>query len=133
MVDEETGEEKKRLINRMRWKGYGPISVAYADKNVGVELIMPQPIDAMALQIPDKASATVEEQRNLADKKILTRLEEAGFMALTALDIPNPFLCRAALPRTSSMDAGSNLQPIRTHGSARYHHVRCLDYNKVGA
>ena len=34
VVDEETGEETKRLINRMRWKGLGPISVAYTEKNV---------------------------------------------------------------------------------------------------
>jgi general transcription factor 3C polypeptide 5 (transcription factor C subunit 1) len=30
-VDEETGEERKRLINRMRWKGYGPASIMFAD------------------------------------------------------------------------------------------------------
>lgn len=34
-LDESTGEEKKRLINRMRWKGYGPASVYYTDKDVG--------------------------------------------------------------------------------------------------
>ncbi|RPD61992.1 hypothetical protein L226DRAFT_463601 [Lentinus tigrinus ALCF2SS1-7] len=59
VVDDETGIEQKRLINRMRWKGFGPISVSYAEKNV-----------------PDKPSAAVEEQRGQADKKILKRLEE---------------------------------------------------------
>lgn len=34
VVDEETGEEKKRLINRMRWKGYGPISISFFDPGV---------------------------------------------------------------------------------------------------
>ena len=33
-VDEETGEERKRLINRMRWKGYGPASIMFADAQV---------------------------------------------------------------------------------------------------
>ena len=33
-LDEETGEEKKRMINRMRWKGYGPASIMFADENV---------------------------------------------------------------------------------------------------
>jgi len=33
-VDEETGEERKRLINRMRWKGYGPASIMFTDANV---------------------------------------------------------------------------------------------------
>ncbi|CDO74112.1 hypothetical protein BN946_scf185043.g162 [Trametes cinnabarina] len=59
VVDEETGKEKKRLINRMRWKGFGPIAISYADKGV-----------------PDKPSAAVEEQRSQADKRILKRLEE---------------------------------------------------------
>ncbi|KAH9918126.1 RNA polymerase III transcription factor IIIC subunit-domain-containing protein [Fomitopsis serialis] len=59
VVDEETGEEKKRLINRMRWKGYGPISISFSDTGV-----------------PDKPSAPVEEQRANADRKILKRLQE---------------------------------------------------------
>ena len=33
-LDEETGEEKIRMINRMRWKGYGPASIMFADENV---------------------------------------------------------------------------------------------------
>jgi hypothetical protein len=36
-VDEETGEEKKRLINRMRWKGYGPASIMFTDPMVHSE------------------------------------------------------------------------------------------------
>ncbi len=38
VVDEDTGEEKKRLINRMRWKGFGPIAVSYTEKNVRVTI-----------------------------------------------------------------------------------------------
>ena len=34
VVDEKTGEEKKRLINKARWKGYGPTSVSFAEKGV---------------------------------------------------------------------------------------------------
>ncbi|GBE79154.1 hypothetical protein SCP_0203510 [Sparassis crispa] len=59
VVDEETGEEKKRLINRTRWKGYGPISILFSDKTV-----------------PDKPPATVEEKRKEADPKLLKKLEE---------------------------------------------------------
>lgn len=40
VVDEETGEEKKRLINRMRWKGFGPIAISYADKTVGLLVLV---------------------------------------------------------------------------------------------
>ncbi|KAG6911660.1 hypothetical protein DXG01_007910 [Tephrocybe rancida] len=58
-VDETTGEEKKRLINRMRWKGYGPASIMFSDTVV-----------------PDKPPQVVEEGRNLIDKKILKKLEE---------------------------------------------------------
>ncbi|THH32364.1 hypothetical protein EUX98_g1804 [Antrodiella citrinella] len=49
-VDETTGEEKKRYINRMRWKGYGPV--------------------------PTKPTTSVEEQRSHADQKLLKRLQE---------------------------------------------------------
>jgi len=35
VVDENTGEEKERLINKGRWKGYGPTSVSFAEKGVG--------------------------------------------------------------------------------------------------
>ena len=34
-VDETTGEEKERLINKGRWKGFGPTSVSFAEKGVG--------------------------------------------------------------------------------------------------
>ena len=37
-LDEETGEEKKRMINRMRWKGYGPASIMFSDENVKQEM-----------------------------------------------------------------------------------------------
>lgn len=33
-VDEKTGEEKTRLINRMRWKGLSPVSISYHDEGV---------------------------------------------------------------------------------------------------
>ncbi|THH00418.1 hypothetical protein EW026_g2132 [Hermanssonia centrifuga] len=59
VVDEATGEEKKRLINRMRWKGFGPIAINFSDKGV-----------------PDKPSQVIEEQRSQADQKVLKRLEE---------------------------------------------------------
>ncbi len=39
VVDEATGEEKKRLINRMRWKGFGPIAINFSDKGVNIALI----------------------------------------------------------------------------------------------
>jgi len=35
VVDEKTGEEKERLINKGRWKGYGPTSVSFSEKGVG--------------------------------------------------------------------------------------------------
>jgi general transcription factor 3C polypeptide 5 (transcription factor C subunit 1) len=41
VVDEETGEEKKRMINRMRWKGYGPAAIMFTDTEVLLMLIGP--------------------------------------------------------------------------------------------
>lgn len=34
-TNEGTGEERKRLINKGRWKGYGPATVSFGDLNVG--------------------------------------------------------------------------------------------------
>ncbi|KAK0206225.1 RNA polymerase III transcription factor IIIC subunit-domain-containing protein [Desarmillaria ectypa] len=58
-VDEETGEEKKRLINRMRWKGYGPATISFNDTTV-----------------PDKPPQNVETVRAQVDQRILKKLEE---------------------------------------------------------
>ncbi|KAF8916834.1 RNA polymerase III transcription factor IIIC subunit-domain-containing protein [Mucidula mucida] len=58
-VDEETGEEKKRLINRMRWKGYGPATISFTDATV-----------------PTKPPAVVESARDQVDEKLVKRLEE---------------------------------------------------------
>lgn len=61
VVDEETGEEKRRLINRTRWKGFGPIAINFSEKGV-----------------PDKPADNIEEQRPQADRKLLQRLQEAS-------------------------------------------------------
>ncbi|KAF9470465.1 hypothetical protein BDN70DRAFT_821342 [Pholiota conissans] len=58
-IDEETGEERKRMINRMRWKGYGPASIMFADAHV-----------------PDRPPPAVEEGRNQVSEAILKKLEE---------------------------------------------------------
>ncbi|GLB33609.1 putative RNA polymerase III transcription factor (TF)IIIC subunit [Lyophyllum shimeji] len=58
-IDPETGEERKRLINRMRWKGYGPASIMFTDATV-----------------PDKPPQVVEEGRHLIDQNILKKLED---------------------------------------------------------
>ncbi|KAG2013884.1 hypothetical protein CC2G_010749 [Coprinopsis cinerea AmutBmut pab1-1] len=58
-VDEETGEERKRLINKMRWKGYGPASIMFADN-----------------QVPTKPPDAVEKARDQANPKLLERLNE---------------------------------------------------------
>ncbi|KAI9467269.1 RNA polymerase III transcription factor IIIC subunit-domain-containing protein [Lactarius psammicola] len=59
VVDEKTGEEKKRLINKARWKGYGPTSVSFAEKGV-----------------PTKPPSNVEEVRNQYDQTLVRQLEE---------------------------------------------------------
>ncbi|KAI6164704.1 RNA polymerase III transcription factor IIIC subunit-domain-containing protein [Pisolithus thermaeus] len=33
-ADEDTGQERKRLINKGRWKGYGPATISFGDSNV---------------------------------------------------------------------------------------------------
>jgi general transcription factor 3C polypeptide 5 (transcription factor C subunit 1) len=39
VIDEKTGEEKKRLINKSRWKGFGPTSVSFNEKGVSRPLL----------------------------------------------------------------------------------------------
>ena len=36
IVDEVTGVEKKRYVNKDRWKGYGPVTAMYTDSGVGL-------------------------------------------------------------------------------------------------
>jgi len=36
VVDETTGVEKKRFVNKDRWKGYGPVTAMYSDSGVGL-------------------------------------------------------------------------------------------------
>ncbi|TFK43137.1 RNA polymerase III transcription factor IIIC subunit-domain-containing protein [Crucibulum laeve] len=57
-VDEETGEERKRLINRMRWKGYGPAAIMFND-----------------VHVPEKPPQAVEEGRSQINETILKKLE----------------------------------------------------------
>ncbi|KAJ7047575.1 RNA polymerase III transcription factor IIIC subunit-domain-containing protein [Mycena alexandri] len=79
-VNEETGEEKKRLINKMRWKGYGPISISFSER-----------------QVPDKPAQNVQDARtqvsdilynkiiaHFAERPIWTR--SALFNQLTAIE-----------------------------------------------
>ncbi|KAJ7431284.1 RNA polymerase III transcription factor IIIC subunit-domain-containing protein [Mycena galericulata] len=56
-VNEETGEEKKRLINKMRWKGYGPLSISFSER-----------------QVPDKPAQNVQEARNTINDVLYNKL-----------------------------------------------------------
>lgn len=58
-IDEETGEERKRLINKMRWKGYGPASIMFSENLV-----------------PQKPPDAVEKGRDQANPRLLERLRE---------------------------------------------------------
>ncbi|KAK0191277.1 RNA polymerase III transcription factor IIIC subunit-domain-containing protein [Armillaria mellea] len=51
-IDEETGEEKKRLINRMRWKGYGPATISFSDTTVPSN--PPQNVEAVRAQVDQR-------------------------------------------------------------------------------
>ncbi|EIN10874.1 hypothetical protein PUNSTDRAFT_119730 [Punctularia strigosozonata HHB-11173 SS5] len=57
-VNDETGEEKSRLINQMRWKGLGPTSISFSDAD-----------------IPLHPPVTAEERRAQVNLHLLKRLE----------------------------------------------------------
>ncbi|KAJ7086691.1 RNA polymerase III transcription factor IIIC subunit-domain-containing protein [Mycena epipterygia] len=58
-VDEETGEEKKRLINKMRWRGYGPLSILFSER-----------------QVPDKPAQNVQDARTQVSDILYNKLQE---------------------------------------------------------
>ncbi|EGO01771.1 hypothetical protein SERLA73DRAFT_177265 [Serpula lacrymans var. lacrymans S7.3] len=59
VVDDETGEEKKRLINKSRWRGYGPATIMFVDQ-----------------AIPDGPPSSVLAARDQMDQSILKSLQE---------------------------------------------------------
>lgn len=90
-VDEKTGEEKERLINKGRWKGFGPTSVSFIEKAVGESFhcSYPSPCcgkgtfglwisDAVYdfAKVPMKPPSNVEEVRNQYDQTLVHQLEE---------------------------------------------------------
>ncbi|TFK27098.1 hypothetical protein FA15DRAFT_587283 [Coprinopsis marcescibilis] len=66
VVDEETGEERKRLINKMRWKGYGPASIMFSEA-----------------QVPLNPPEAVEKARDQANAKLMERLHEELLCSVT--------------------------------------------------
>ncbi|KAF9246937.1 RNA polymerase III transcription factor IIIC subunit-domain-containing protein [Melanogaster broomeanus] len=72
VINEETGEERKRLINRGRWKGYGPATITFADPNV-----------------PEHPIPAVQQARNQVNPELLERI--------TQLVEDRPIWTRAAL------------------------------------
>ncbi|KAG1863336.1 RNA polymerase III transcription factor IIIC subunit-domain-containing protein [Suillus tomentosus] len=59
LINEETGEERKRLINKGRWKGHGPVTITFSDPNV-----------------PEGPPPTVETARTQANSELLNRILE---------------------------------------------------------
>ncbi|KAF7331916.1 hypothetical protein MKEN_00071900 [Mycena kentingensis (nom. inval.)] len=72
VVNEETGEERKRLINKMRWKGYGPAAITFTDRLV-----------------PEKPPQSVQDARSQVNdalcKKLLGLFEERPVWTRAAL------------------------------------------------
>ncbi|OCB90890.1 hypothetical protein A7U60_g1915 [Sanghuangporus baumii] len=54
-IDSQTGEEKKRLINKSRWKGYGPATLSFSDKTVPTE-----PPEAIPKTVKDEEQRLVD-------------------------------------------------------------------------
>jgi general transcription factor 3C polypeptide 5 (transcription factor C subunit 1) len=85
VVDEKTGEEKERLINKGRWKGYGPTSVSFSEKGVRASRpLLRQGTSGLRItdalydfvKVPTKPPSNVEEVRNQYDQTLVQQLEE---------------------------------------------------------
>lgn len=111
-IDEETGEERKRLINRMRWKGYGPASIMFSDAQVCLYHCFLYSSFHTSMQVPDKPPQAVEEGRALIDQKILRKLEEVcPTFWFRFIILIGPLL---AIRRTPGMDENVIVQPDGT-------------------
>ncbi|KAF8639841.1 hypothetical protein AX17_001096 [Amanita inopinata Kibby_2008] len=56
-VNEQTGEEKKRLINRMRWRGFGPATIMFSD-----------------IHVPESPPQAVDQGKDQIDQQLLKKL-----------------------------------------------------------
>ncbi|KIM68705.1 hypothetical protein SCLCIDRAFT_13482 [Scleroderma citrinum Foug A] len=57
VLNEDTGEERKRLINKGRWKGYGPATITFDDPNV-----------------PESPSSALQQTRNTINQDLLNHI-----------------------------------------------------------
>ena len=78
IIDEETGDEKKRLINKMRWKGFGPASIMFSEKEVRRFHECFAYICNIAVQVPTKPPPNCEELRDQFDQGLLKDLEKVS-------------------------------------------------------
>ncbi|KZP24581.1 hypothetical protein FIBSPDRAFT_1042044 [Athelia psychrophila] len=94
-VDEVTGEEHKRLVNRWRWKGFGPANILFADAAVPSE--PPPNVAAMREQMDQALLKRVEAL--FEERFVWTRASIFNqFTPLEARDIHNskvllPLVC----------------------------------------
>jgi len=86
VMNEETGVETKRLVNRMRWKGYGPTSILFSDS--GVPTGPSSAVNSMRNQVDDDIHNTLVKK--FAERPIWTRTAILNqFTAAEAREIHN--------------------------------------------
>ena len=71
VVDETTGVEKKRYVNKDRWKGYGPVTAMYSDSGVSLAHNLDEYISGVeAAQVPTEPTDVVAQMRNSINSNI---------------------------------------------------------------
>lgn len=127
-IDEETGEEKKRLINKMRWQGYGPASILYSEKEVSSHFSCVAQVDSSRpsfIGAKTRTSTLRESSRPVRSKAS----EEVG-RCETLFDCTSvPTHSITAPPRETHMDPSGPVQPIHACGSQGYSQVRLPHYS----
>lgn len=117
VVDEETGEEKKRLINRMRWKGYGPISISFFDSTVCRSCT-----EWYARSVIHLCRCRTNPLRPLKNSVVSpTRRSSSGFRTRVVryVMLAHQSDSSTALPRASGLDARRYIQPVHALRSSR--------------
>jgi hypothetical protein len=125
VVDEDTGEERKRLINKMRWKGYGPAAIQFSDPVVCSHISCARPNHPSSVyQVPEQPPQSVENARASADQKLLAMLSEV----LMSSYHHSVLTASPAHRSSTSLDTHVTLQSVHRLGSARYTQVRLLRF-----
>lgn len=113
VVDQKTGTETKRLVNKSRWKGYGPATILYADPSVSAMLMIrsyPE-LFHFLFQVPPSPPSVVAAVVGDVDQRIRALLVQVCFFSLKFF-VSSINALILEIHRTPYLDSFSIVQPV---------------------